>query len=642
MGKEAETGVEPHPETKKSRAKYGVMVAKDIMLPMRDGVRLATDIYRPARDGEPVPGKFPAVLLRTIYDKSSGRLVKYMDYFCKRGYVSVVQDCRGRFNSDGDYYHGMNEAKDGYDTVEWLAAHDWSDGKVGTFGGSYESWVQSAMATQNPPHLSAMVPRDGPSNIYSYGLRHDGAFQLKFLTVGFQLGADSKEAAANPAISQALERVSEWLWRLPLKRGRSPLALVPNYERFVFDFMTRGDYDEYWANPSFNIEAHYDQHSDIPIYFVGGWYDSWSRATLTQFVELSECKKGPIRVLMGPWTHGGESVTYSGDVDFGPQATLIGNLAEDYNDWLLRWFDHTLKGVKNSVADQPPMKMFVMGGGSGRRNTEGRLDHGGYWRDECEWPLARTEYTDYFLHADGTLRPDVPAHGEPPSRYRYDPDDPVPTISGNLSGMAEVLPIPEGISGGEPISRRWRPLAPPGAAHQKEYPGGFGCKPPYLPLSARQDVLVFQTPPFTEDVELTGPITVKLWASSSAVDTDFTAKLLDIYPISIDYPDGYHMNICEGIIRARYRDFSGKAKLLEPREICEFTIILEPTSNLFKAGHRIRLDISSSNFPRFDINPNTGEPVGQHTHTIVAENVVYHDARHPSHVVFPIIPGQGR
>ena len=642
MGRGAGTGVESHPETKKSQAKYGVVVAKDIMLPMRDGVCLATDIYRPARDGEPVAGKFPTVLLRTIYDKSSWRLVKYMDYFCKRGYVSVVQDCRGRFNSDGEYYHGMNEAKDGYDTVEWLAVQNWSAGKVGTFGGSYESWVQSAMATQNPPHLSAMVPRDGPSNIYAYGLRHDGAFQLKFLTVGFQLGADSKEAAANPAISQALERVGEWLWRLPLKLGRSPLALVPNYERFVFDFMTKGDYDEYWANPSFNIEAHYDQHSDIPIYFVGGWYDSWSRATLTQFVGLSKRKEGPVRVLMGPWTHGGEGVTHSGDADFGPQATLNGNLAEDYNDWLLRWFDHTLKGVKNSVADQPPIKIFVMGGGSGRKNTEGRLDHGGYWRDECEWPLARTEWMNYFLHADGTLRPDAPADGEPPSRYRYDPDAPVPTISGNLSGLAEVLPLPEGIRDGAPISWRWRMIAPPGAAHQTEYPGGFGCKPPYLPLSARRDVLVFQTPPLTEDIELTGPITAKLWASSSAVDTDFTAKLLDIYPSSMDYPDGYHMNICEGIIRARYRDFSGKAKLLEPGTIYEFTIILEPTSNLFKAGHRIRLDISSSNFPRFDINPNTGEPVGQHTHTTVAENVIYHDARHTSHVVFPIIPGQGR
>ena len=642
MGRDAETGVEPHPETKRLQAEYGVVVAKDIMAPMRDGVRLATDIYRPARDGEPVPGKFPAVLLRTIYDKSSGRLVKYMDYFCKRGYVSVVQDCRGRFNSDGEYYHGINEARDGYDTVEWLAAQNWSDGKVGTFGGSYESWVQSAMATQNPPHLSAMVPRGGPSNIYAYGLRHDGAFQLKFLTVGFQLGADSKEATANPSISQALERVGEWLWRLPLKRGQSPLALVPNYERFVFDFMTKGDYDEYWANPSFDIEAHYDQHSDIPIYFVGGWYDSWSRATLTQFGELSERKKGPIRVLMGPWTHGGESVTHSGDVDFGPQATLNGNLAEDYNDWLLRWFEHTLKGVKNSVADQPPIKIFVMGGGSGRKNTEGRLDHGGYWRDECEWPLARTEWMNYFLHADGTLRPDMPADGEPPGRYRYDPEDPVPTISGNLSGLAEVLPLPEGIRDGVPISWRWRMIAPPGAAHQTEYPGGFGCKPPYLPLSARRDVLVFQTPPLTEDVELTGPITAKLWASSSAVDTDFTSKLLDIYPSSTDYPDGYDMNICEGIIRARYRDFSGKARLLEPGKIYEFKIILEPTSNLFKAGHRIRLDISSSNFPRFDINPNTGEPVGQHTHTIVAENVIYHDARHPSHVVLPIIPRQGR
>ena len=623
-----------------SRPDYGVVIAKDVMVPMRDGVRLATDVYRPALDGEPVSGRFPTILQRTIYDKSTEEYVAPAEYFCKRGYAAVVQDCRGRFNSEGEYYHMANEAENGFDTAAWIGAQGWSDGKIGTFGTSYGSQVQSAMATQNPPNLAAMIPMYGPSNIYSYGMRHDGAFQLKFLASGFWLGADSKEANADPAIRRALTeaRVSDWLWKLPLKRGRSPLSLVPNYERWVFDFMTRGDHDEFWDNPGFNSEAYHDQHSDVPIYHVGGWYDSWSRSSFIQLVELARRKKGPVKLLMGPWVHGGAALTYAGDVDFGPQASLHGNLAESEEAWMLRWFDHWLKGIENGVEQEPLIKLFVMGGGSGRRNADGRLGHGGRWRDEHEWPLARTGFTEYYLHADGTLSTEPPGDDDPPSRYRYDPKDPVPTISGNLSGLSEVVELPDDVYGGPSNLTLRRPVVIAGAAHQAEHSAGFGCKPPYLPLSARQDVLVFQTPPLEKEVEVTGPITVKLWASSSATDTDFTAKLLDIYPPTADYPDGYHMNICEGIVRARYRDYSGKAKLLEPGMVYEFKIMLEPTSNFFQAGHRIRLDISSSNFPRFDVNPNTGEPVAQHTHTVAADNVVYHDARRPSHLVLPVIP----
>ena len=629
-----------HAQEKKadlSKPKYGVVIAKDVMAPMRDGVRLATDIYFPAMDGKTVEGRWPTILQRTIYDKSS---VEYAnpEYFCKRGYIVVLMDCRGRFNSEGEYYHFIDEAEDGYDTCEWIGKQSWSDGKIGTYGGSYLSHVQSAMATQNPKNLAAMIPSQGPSNIYEYGLRHDGAFQLKFLTAGFWLGILSKEALANPEIRVALEgaRMSDWLSRIPLKRGQSPLALIPNYERFVFDFMTRGDHEEYWDHPSFNIEKHYDQHSDVPTYLVGGWYDSWSRATMVQFAELSKHKKGPIKVLMGPWTHGGRTVelTYSGDVDFGPPASLKGNLAVHRNAWRLRWFDRWLKGIENGVGEEPPLKLFVMGGGSGRKNVDGRLDHGGRWRNENEWPLARTQFTNYYLHAGGGLTADKPQGDQPPSGYSYDPKNPVPTISGNLSALAEMVPTEPGAR----PAQKLRNLAVPGAMHQAEYAGCFACKPPYLPLSTRQDVLSYQTSPLERDIEVTGPITVKLWASSSALDTDFTAKLLDIYPSSPDYPEGYHMNITEGIIRARYRDRSGKAKLLEPGKVYQFEIILEPTSNLFQAGHRIRVDISSSNFPRFDTNPNTGEPVLQHTHTAVAHNKIHHDSGHPSHIALPVIP----
>ncbi len=279
-----------------------------------------------------------------------------------------------------------------------------------------------------------------------------------------------------------------------------------------------------------------------------------------------------------------------------------------------------------------------MGGGSGTKNSEGRLDHGGHWRSEQEWPLKRTLYTKYYLHSGDSLTTNAPNNPETPSKYSYDPDNPVPSISGNSSGLDEILPQPQEFSVPIPAMMRRRSLILHGGAHQAGLQGIFGCNPPYNPLSCRDDVLVFETEPLEQDLELTGPISVILWASSSSTDTDFTAKLLYIYPPSPDYPDGYHLNLSDGIIRARYRDFSGKSKPIEPGEIYRYEIILEPISTLFRAGHRIRLDISSSNFPRIDANPNTGEPVGQHTHTIVSNNTVYHDAIHPSHIVLPIIP----
>ena len=236
--------------TELSRPQHGVVIARDLMAPMRDGVLLATDVYRPAMDGEPITEPRPVILQRTIYDKANLTFAGPAEYFCRRGYVAVVQDCRGRFASEGEYYHMANEAFDGHDTVEWLADQSWSDGKTGTFGTPYGAQVQSALATQAPPHLTTMIVVEGPSNIYRYGLRHDGAFQLKFLTAGFWLGADSREAAADPKVARAMENAADWLGTMPPERGRSPLALVPSHERWVFDFMTRGDHEDFWDNPS--------------------------------------------------------------------------------------------------------------------------------------------------------------------------------------------------------------------------------------------------------------------------------------------------------------------------------------------------------------------------------------------------------
>jgi putative CocE/NonD family hydrolase len=325
-------------------------------------------------------------------------------------------------------------------------------------------------------------------------------------------------------------------------------------------------------------------------------------------------KKSRQVLLMGPWTHGGWGVSYAGDIDFGNHSSI------NYNDLRLSWFDHFLKGMYTEVADWPPVKIFVMGTGDGTANYQGRLHHGGYWRDEQAFPLPDTQFIPYYLHADGSLSPASPSGSHisetPPSRFSFDPRDPVPTIGG-------------GISAGDPIMR-------PGGFDQRGRSSFFGCKDS-LPLNARGDVLTFQTEPLESDIEVTGPIAVKLYASSSARDTDFTAKLIDVCPLNDDYPDGLAINLTDSIIRARYRSGWDKPELMEPGEVYQFSFQLYPTSNVFRKGHRIRLDISSSNFPRFDVNPNTGGDLGLERRFEIAHQSIYHDSEHPSQVVLPVI-----
>ena len=343
-------------------------------------------------------------------------------------------------------------------------------------------------------------------------------------------------------------------------------------------------------------------------------------------------------MLMGPWTHGIHTLeqSFSGDVEFGEEAAL-----DDFRNLHLRYFDRALKGVDNGEAEAPPVRIFAMGGGGGYRTSGGRLFHGGRWRDEAEWPLARTNYTPYYLHGDGTLSTEEPDADGGGTVYRFDPADPVPSIGGNVSSLSEIGPLPPGV--GDPANAPWRArveqLMVPGGFDQVEGPEFYGCEPPYLPLGSRPDVLVFATGALAEDVEVTGPIEVKLWVSSSAPDTDFTAKLIDWYPPSRWYPHGYALNLTDSIARLRYRNGREKGELLTPGEAAELTITLYPTSNLFAAGHRIRLDVSSSNFPRFDVNPNTGDPIGRERRRQGADNRVHHNRAQPSHVVLPVIPG---
>jgi len=590
------------------------VVEKNVMVPMRDGVRLAADLYFPARNGVRLEGKFPAIMERTPYNKdgSSG----WATYYVTRGYVCIAQDTRGRYNSEGIWHMMTDDTPDGFDTASWIVKQPWSDGGFATIGTSYPGGTQHALAISDPPGLKAMVPVDAVANAGYFGMRNGGAFELRFMNWIFAMTAPAgSRAARDPATRAILEEagknIRQYLLNLPVRKGMTPVRLAPEYEDWLVFAMGHGENDTYWKQPGFGVIDQMTSYKDVPVYLIGGWYDSWARQTTMTYMALTKNKKSPQKVILGPWIHGAHTRSANGQVDFGPEAAINGM------EFRLRWYDRWLKNIQNGVENVAPVRIFVMGGGSEAKTAEGRHLHGGAWRDEKEWPLARTRFTPYYLHAGGFLSPEKPKEVKSQTTYDFDPRGPVPTIGGNISSGNGIM-----------LQGAW---------DQKCGDHVWNCKDS-LPLSARRDVLVFMTPPLTDDVEVTGPIDVKLWASSSAADTDFTAKLIDVHPPSADFPGGIDMNLEDGIIRARFRNSLEKQEFMKPGTIYEFTIQLYPTSNIFKAGHRIRLDVSSSNFPRFDVNPNTGEPLNGHRRMVTATNTIYHDSGHPSHVILPIIP----
>lgn len=615
-------------------AAYEMVVARDVMVAMRDGVRLACDIYRPANDRRAASGAFPVILERTPYGKAdtsrserTARMATPRDRaelaegFVRHGYVVVYQDCRGRYASEGEFVKYLSDAADGFDTLDWLMQQSWCNGRIGTIGLSYAAHTQGALASLNPPGLAVMfLDSGGFSNAYRSGIRQGGAFELKQATWAFNNARVSPAVVADPVASAAMAAVDlrEWFTRMPWKPGHSPVQWAPEYERYLFEQWSHGTFDRYWQQAGIYAEGFYDQYAAVPVVHMSSWYDPYTRTATENYRGLTKRGRGPVRLILGPWTHGNRSVTDAGDVDFGPAATLDDNLAEDYLALRLRWFDRWLRDVDNGVDREPPVQIFVMGGGSGRKNGAGRLEHGGHWRGEPDWPLPDTNDTDYHFHPAGRLDRAAPAEGELPLTFDYDPRHPVPTIGGSISS-------------GEPVMSA-------GAFDQCEDPRFFGCLPPYLPLATRPDILVFQTEPLAEAVEVTGPVSVRLWVSSNCPDTDFTAKLIDVYPPSADYPWGFAMNLTDGILRCRYRDSWEQPRLMQPGEVYPIAIELFPTSNQFMPGHRIRLDISSSNFPKFDLNPNTGAPEGAGQSSRIATNTVFIDRERPSHVILPVIP----
>jgi putative CocE/NonD family hydrolase len=601
--------------------KYGVEVRRDVMVPMRDGVKLATDIYLPTAEGAAVAEKLPTILERTPYDKLRAGDAGIGRYFASHGYAVVLQDTRGRFKSEGVWHMLNDDGKDGSDTCEWIGKQPWSNGRIGMIGTSYVGGTQHAAALEKAPNLTTVIPADAMSNLGYQSMRNAGAFELRFWNWIFTRAGDGGRQARDPGVRAALAEMAanrrHYLLNLPIRKGTTPLKLAPEYEEWLVEAMKHGGNDEFWAQN--NILDNPGRYKDIPVFLIGGWYDSWAGNTSANFQALSKSIKGPVYLTMGPWIHGQHGASSHGQVSFGRAAAMPDPLA-----WRLEWYDHWLKGRDNAVGKAAPfatpVRIFVMGTGDGKKTADGLLNHGGYWREEKEWPLARTQYTKYYFKPGGVLSPTPPDAASASTSYDFDPSNPVPTVGGNISSADGIM-----------LQGAW---------DQRGGDHVWNAKAP-IPLSARRDVLVFQTEPLANDVEVTGEIQVKLWASSRAVDTDFTAKLIDVYPPTPDFPGGFDLNLEDGIVRARFRDSLKREALMEPGKTYEFTIKLYPTSNIFKKGHRIRVDLSSSNFPRFDVNPNTGELLGEHRRLAVATNRIIHDRDHPSHIVLPVIPASG-
>jgi uncharacterized protein len=612
---------------------FDVILESNRRVPMRDGVRLATDVYRPARNGLPAPGRFAAILERTPY----GRNVTYFRditaanpvprtraevaaYYVRRGYVVIFQDCRGRHDSEGEFVKYLHEGVDGFDTCRWLVAQPWSNGAFGTMGLSYAAHTQVALACLNPPGLKAMyVDCGGFSNAYQGGIRQGGAFELKQVTWAYNLGLESAQAERDPQRLAALKAVDlkAWFAHMPWRRGHSPLSLIPDYESYVYEQWEHGRFDAYWKQLGIYAAGYYGQFADAAMVHLSGWYDAYARTATDNYVGLCRRARAPVRLIMGPWTHGARSATHAGNIDLGPASTLDAD-GGDIFARRLEWFDLHLKGTAHGAPHGPPVRLFIMGGGSGRKNADGRLDHGGHWRSESDWPIPDRRVTPYYLTRDGRLSPQAPTGTGASRSYDFDPRHPVPTMGGTITS-------------GEPLMRG-------GGYDQREGVEFYGSRPPYRAVSARPDVLVFQSEPLEADVEVTGAIEARLWVSSDAVDTDFTIKLIDVYPPSADYPEGFALNLTDGILRCRYRDSWENPTLMTPGRAYPITVTAFPTANTFVPGHRIRLDVSSSNFPHFDVNPNSGAPEGRGLTQQVARNTVHLDAGHPSHVLLPVIP----
>jgi hypothetical protein len=575
----------------------------NLKVPMRDGATLRADVYKPLTDQD-----VPVVLMRLPYDKDLAQqrpeTYERPEFYAGHCYMVVVQDVRGQYKSPGEWYPFAHEANDGYDSVEWAAALPGSSGKVGMYGYSYVGATQWLAAGQTPPHLATIIPMHTGADYYEGWTYQGGALTLAFAE-SWALGTIGKSAAEHRGdwnLSAAMEDNaaklnSTWYEHLPLK-GFPPLHPGdPTVAPYFFDWLNHPSYDDYWKQ--WAPKERYDK-VEVPVLNIAGWYDSFLTGGIGNFKGMrqqggTQVARDNQKLMIGPWIHSNWT-RYQPDVtapvtDFGPAAD------NPIDEVQLAWFDHWLKGTRNDVTRDPAVRLFVMGANK--------------WLAADDWPVPGTEYRDYHLasdgkanSADGDGRLELSAprtSGATTDTYRYDPQDPVPSSGGHACCGP--------------------PATPMGPADERA-------------VEKRDDVLVYSTEKLQQDQVVAGPIEVRLFAASSAKDTDFTAKLVDVQP------DGKAMILGDGIVRARYRDSAENPSLITPGKIYEYKIDVWPTANMFKAGHRIRLEITSSNFPAYDRNPNTGDSFGESANTQVADQVIYHDTSHPSSMRLPVLPAK--
>jgi len=566
----------------------------DVPAAMRDGVILRANVFTPNE-----PGSYPVILLRLPYNKDVAQTYVYASpgFYASHCYVVVVQDMRGQYKSDGFFYTFIDEANDGYDTIEWAAGLPKSNGRVGMYGFSYPGAAQLLPASLQPPHLVTIIPAMTSSDYHDGWTYEGGALDQSFAEdwpmttiANSHVRRYPDGAAIDAVMNQAVaDEFTKWYWFLPLKDFPPLFPNDPRVAPYFFDWLKHPDNDAYWQR--WSLRNRYQQ-INVPALHFDGWYDIFIDGALENFNGLrhkaaSKFARDNQQLVVGPWLHI-PWMQKVGQIDFGPQA------ANPVDGLQLRWFDRWLKGIQNGADRDPKVRIFVMGANR--------------WRSADTWPLPDTKYRKLYLHSggnansvhgDGWLSAEKPKHvgRAATDSFTYDPTDPVPSIGGRF---------------------------------QASVPGG-----PYdqRPVLERPDVLVYTTAPLKKDVEVTGPITVTLYAASTARDTDFVAKLDDVYP------DGTSMLIEYGVQRARYRDSETRPTLIEPGRIYRYDIHVWPTSNLFKAGHRIRIEISSSNFPMYDRNPNTGHAFAQDAELQIADQIIFHDKDHPSSVTLPIVEG---
>ena len=565
----------------------GVTLERDLPATMRDGTVLRSDVYRPEE-----PGTFPVLVMRTPYSKTSGQGLVYQHpaWYARQGYIVAVQDTRGRFASDGRFDPHRFESEDGADTIRWASKLTGSNGKVATYGFSYAGALQLLAAAERPAELVCCAPGFTNDDFYDGWTYVGGAFNHAFIIswVVQQLAiADAQKQGNYPGAIAILRQANNFpglYWMQPL--DKFPLLREANVAPYFFDWVEHDTRDEYWQQVS--IRDRYDRIA-VPCLHSGGWYDGFIEGTLANFAALmaraGDDGSRAQRLVVGPWGHMPWGRVL-GIRDFGEEA-------DNFIDELqLQWFDYWLKG-EGDILDGPPVRLFTMG--------ENR------WRDADAWPPSDVRVEEWFLRSsgrasslsgDGALAREAPGP-EHPDIYTYNPRQPVPSTGGKSASAAEVAPV--------------------GPVEQSQ-------------VEIRNDVLVYSTPPLEQDFEVTGTVELVLFAATDAPDTDWTAKLVDVDK------NGHAINLCDGIVRARFRESLEHPTPIEPNHVYEYHIRVGSTSNLFKRGHRLRLEVSSSNFPTYDTNANNGQRVGERTQlqARVATQAVFHDSDRASRLRLPV------